>query len=246
VGRFLSPDWSAKVEPVPYAKLDDPQSLNLYAYVMNNPLTMVDADGHAPLSWGGFEDCGELGSCNNPMLAQQKQMEAQANQEAAKSWGQQLLKKFDAFVSHLRLVVTSDTAQAGIRDIVYTVAYLSKNGNIQNLDQKIGAQFKKLDVTENNSNYCQGCTRDAAGVYHSTDNNGNRFEDLVTPQPATNRLQSFSVTPHDGGPTAPISVRLNGMDYGTIGQWSDGIHIPYINGYSYQQGLPTGGYAPQQ
>jgi RHS repeat-associated protein len=47
MGRFLSPDWSAKAEPVPYAKLDDPQSLNLYAYVGNNPLTHVDLDGHA-------------------------------------------------------------------------------------------------------------------------------------------------------------------------------------------------------
>jgi RHS repeat-associated protein len=46
-GRFLAPDWSAKYEPVPYAKLDDPQSLNLYAYVQNNPLTRADADGHA-------------------------------------------------------------------------------------------------------------------------------------------------------------------------------------------------------
>ena len=47
MGRFLSPDWSAKVQPVPYAKLDDPQSLNLYAYVGNNPLARLDADGHA-------------------------------------------------------------------------------------------------------------------------------------------------------------------------------------------------------
>jgi RHS repeat-associated protein len=46
MGRFMSPDWSAKEEPVPYAKLDDPQTLNLYAYVGNNPLTRVDADGH--------------------------------------------------------------------------------------------------------------------------------------------------------------------------------------------------------
>jgi RHS repeat-associated protein len=46
MGRFLSPDWSAKEEPVPYAKLDNPQSLNLYAYVLNNPLSRVDADGH--------------------------------------------------------------------------------------------------------------------------------------------------------------------------------------------------------
>ena len=26
MGRFMSPDWSAKAEPVPYAKLDNPQS----------------------------------------------------------------------------------------------------------------------------------------------------------------------------------------------------------------------------
>jgi RHS repeat-associated protein len=45
-GRFMIPDWSAKVEPVPYAKLGDPQSLNLYSYVHNNPLRLVDADGH--------------------------------------------------------------------------------------------------------------------------------------------------------------------------------------------------------
>lgn len=46
MGRFLSPDWSAKIEPVPYAKLDNPQSLNLYSYVWNNPLSRNDPDGH--------------------------------------------------------------------------------------------------------------------------------------------------------------------------------------------------------
>jgi RHS repeat-associated protein len=46
MGRFMSPDWSAKEEPVPYAKLGDPQTLNLYAYVGNNPLSRVDVDGH--------------------------------------------------------------------------------------------------------------------------------------------------------------------------------------------------------
>jgi RHS repeat-associated protein len=48
MGRFLSPDWSAKVEPVPYAKMGDPQSLNLYGYMLDNPLAGVDPDGHAP------------------------------------------------------------------------------------------------------------------------------------------------------------------------------------------------------
>jgi RHS repeat-associated protein len=46
MGRFLSPDWSAKVMPVPYVKLDNPQSLNLYSYVWNNPLSRNDPDGH--------------------------------------------------------------------------------------------------------------------------------------------------------------------------------------------------------
>lgn len=44
-GRFIPPDWSAKEDPVPYANLEDPQSLNLYSYVGNNPLVRVDADG---------------------------------------------------------------------------------------------------------------------------------------------------------------------------------------------------------
>jgi RHS repeat-associated protein len=46
MGRFMSPDWSAQEEPVPYAKLDNPQSLNLYSYVLNNPLVLEDNDGH--------------------------------------------------------------------------------------------------------------------------------------------------------------------------------------------------------
>jgi len=32
-GRFTSPDWSTKPQPVPYADLTNPQSLNLYAYI---------------------------------------------------------------------------------------------------------------------------------------------------------------------------------------------------------------------
>lgn len=44
----MSPDWSAKEDPVPYAVLGDPQSLNLYSYVRNNPLSKADPDGHCP------------------------------------------------------------------------------------------------------------------------------------------------------------------------------------------------------
>jgi RHS repeat-associated protein len=56
MGRFMSPDWSAKAEPVPYAKLDDPQSLNLYSYVLNNPLVGIDKDGHECEACAQFMD----------------------------------------------------------------------------------------------------------------------------------------------------------------------------------------------
>lgn len=46
MGRFITPDWAAKPAAVPYATFGNPQSLNLYSYVQNNPVTRADADGH--------------------------------------------------------------------------------------------------------------------------------------------------------------------------------------------------------
>ena len=47
MGRFMSPDWSEQPEAVPYADTYNPQSLNLYSYVLNNPLSHRDPDGHS-------------------------------------------------------------------------------------------------------------------------------------------------------------------------------------------------------
>ncbi len=46
MGRWMSPDWADKPEAVPYSDLANPQSLNLYGYVNNNPLSHSDPDGH--------------------------------------------------------------------------------------------------------------------------------------------------------------------------------------------------------
>ena len=54
MGRWMSPDWADKPEAVPYSHLDNPQSLNLYGYVLNNPLSKPDLDGH-----GCPPDCGD-------------------------------------------------------------------------------------------------------------------------------------------------------------------------------------------
>ena len=43
----MSPDWSDETDPVPYASLENPQTLNLYSYVENNPLDFKDASGHS-------------------------------------------------------------------------------------------------------------------------------------------------------------------------------------------------------
>jgi len=45
-GRFTTPDWSEKPQPIPYADIANPQSLNLYVYEGNSPLANVDLDGH--------------------------------------------------------------------------------------------------------------------------------------------------------------------------------------------------------
>jgi len=46
LGRFMTPVWAAKPIAVPYAMFGDPQTLNLYGYVRNNPLSKADVDGH--------------------------------------------------------------------------------------------------------------------------------------------------------------------------------------------------------
>jgi RHS repeat-associated protein len=45
-GRWMIPDWSGQPSKVPYANFADPQTLNIYAYVRNNPLNRTDPDGH--------------------------------------------------------------------------------------------------------------------------------------------------------------------------------------------------------
>ena len=35
----MTADWSAKPQPVPYADFKDPQRLNPYAYIRNNPMS---------------------------------------------------------------------------------------------------------------------------------------------------------------------------------------------------------------
>ncbi len=67
LGRFMTPDWSANLEPVPRADYENPQTLNLYGYLANNPTSRIDVDGHAgqkPLP--GCSTCTYRADPNNP------------------------------------------------------------------------------------------------------------------------------------------------------------------------------------
>jgi RHS repeat-associated protein len=61
LGRWVSADWSPKPVPVPFADPHDPQTLNQYAYVRNNPLSKNDPDGHCGTPSGLGP--GQVGIC---------------------------------------------------------------------------------------------------------------------------------------------------------------------------------------
>lgn len=79
----MSPDWSAKAEPVPYAKLDNPQSVNLYAYVGNNPLSRFDPDGHW-ICHGNKEQCAQIQTGLNLAQSAEKNLAGSDNADDRK------------------------------------------------------------------------------------------------------------------------------------------------------------------
>ena len=83
MGRFMSPDWSAKEEPVPYATMNDRQSLNLYAYVRNNPLRGVDPDGHEYLTTEPTEEDNSNSETNSSQSVADQQTAQPTDQQQA-------------------------------------------------------------------------------------------------------------------------------------------------------------------
>ncbi len=64
----MTPDWAAAPEAVPYANFFNPQTLNLYAIVANNPESFADLDGHLPelaAPGGGLTPDGQLDDCGD-------------------------------------------------------------------------------------------------------------------------------------------------------------------------------------
>lgn len=77
MGRWLSPDFvddGLDPAPVPWANFENPQTLNLYSYVQNNPLTLADSDGH------DVQICDNNGHCNTISNDQYQAAQQASNQ----------------------------------------------------------------------------------------------------------------------------------------------------------------------
>jgi len=106
-GRWTSADWSAKPEAVPYSTLDDPQTLNLFGCLRDNPLDKADGDGHA--------DCGCV-----PFGAAMRPAEAGRIANAIEDVAQQ---GWNNFKSNAALITAAVTMVA---KVVYQVETKSK------------------------------------------------------------------------------------------------------------------------
>jgi len=75
----MSPDWATKPEAVPYSKLDNPQTLNLYQYMRNNPLSGADPDGHCDWCQKLLNGVKGDGFQTNAQLADQRTLQGLQN-----------------------------------------------------------------------------------------------------------------------------------------------------------------------
>ncbi len=104
-GRFLTPDWAARATAVPYAVFGDPQSLNLYGYVRNDPVSSADADGHAgagvtdpeirPLGTSAAAGAADPANSVSPDEADQEQKDARRAQGLGQQPAQNQLSEAD-------------------------------------------------------------------------------------------------------------------------------------------------------
>jgi len=62
-GRWLSSDWSSVPVPVPYANLLNPQTLNLYSMVSDDPESFADLDGHEDTTPAWERSDGQVNPC---------------------------------------------------------------------------------------------------------------------------------------------------------------------------------------
>jgi RHS repeat-associated protein len=150
-GRWTSPDWSSVPAPVPYANLSNPQTLNLYAMVSDNPETFADLDGHelcgpachGAAAGGGGGWAGDFDSTNyndNDAIISAHNWTPIANQLKAQNTGEGSQANVD------RRAAIADAAQAHENDtsMPYTAGHATCNLFCQRAVAESGRLSPKL------------------------------------------------------------------------------------------------------
>ena len=118
LGKWMSPDWAGKAQAIPYADLTDPQSLNLYTYLRNNPLRSADLDGHDDYEQSDFWYGGEWESLNEAMKDERNQV--QTSNAAAQQQSAQVKQVGDAFKKGAD-IGNDITSELGLTKIWYDI-----------------------------------------------------------------------------------------------------------------------------
>jgi RHS repeat-associated protein len=105
LGRFMTPDWAANATAIPYADFGNPQSLNLYNYVGDNPLAHYDTDGH----------CWPISACAEAAMAQINKIQQKIETKAIAS-------------GHPAFAATATFASGVTRDVINGVVGLGTVG----------------------------------------------------------------------------------------------------------------------
>jgi len=210
LGRFTTPDWSAKTDPVPYAVFTDPQSLNLYAYVRNNPLTRVDADGHC---WGG----GWCDIHSNPY-------QTDSEKNAAKKQAQQQSKEVNTVyneTSGLRPDTASDPNSAqNLQTARQNVAHVYENTNgngFQSSDQLSGREKSAIKNGDPTATASMASSQQAVAAAH---------QDRTDPTHGATHIYLYDLSPNstqrvpawvrNGNPTTVQGPFINAAGGGDV------------------------------
>ena len=180
MGRWLSPDWSAKVAPVPYAKLDNPQTLNLYDYMRNNPLAGIDTDGHDVVLLNDSNAAVGQGH-NATLVGNDKGGWTYYSHDGYGSSGKDNPQHFGSF-SDFQNSDASGRYDRGTR--------FSTNSDQDKAMNKVGTdEIKKpYDVTERGNH--QNCADLSADVMKAGGLNTDKPKELTTPEMSTPAIQT--------------------------------------------------------
>jgi RHS repeat-associated protein len=164
-GRWLSADWSNVPVAVPYANLTNPQTLNLYAMVADDPESFADLDGHdgdgtaiQTAKRGGASAQPNCSDVRVVAMVEQKPTVVQ-NQEIKDINGKVIAK---ATGVEGKLVDTVTVNGKAASDVKVTEAN-------QNSDTKNGQPVSSTLAQGKGSTNANGQIGDTIGIYHPTD-----------------------------------------------------------------------------